>query len=123
MRDWGRSALIVSFALASACVPHHSARETQAPNRNILTQAQLTKNRYATVYDAVEALRANWLQTRGPDSFQAPTQVRVYLDNTLLGGVQSLRDIVTTTIAFIRYVDGIDATGRWGLDHGAGVIP
>jgi hypothetical protein len=91
-------------------------------DRNIITKEQLTKNHYSTVYDAVEALRSNWLQTRGTDSFRSPSQVKVYLDNTMYGGVESLRNIAATTISFIRYFDGVSATSRWGLDHGAGVI-
>jgi hypothetical protein len=82
----------------------------------------MVENHFLTAYDAVEALRSNWLQPRGPDSFTAPSEVRVYLDNTLLGGVTTLRDITVSTVSFIKYYDGITATGRWGLGHGAGVI-
>ena len=117
-----RFVLVAWFALASGCAVHSTAREKQKSDRNILTQAQLTENRFTSVYDAVEALRGNWLRTRGSDSFRSPSQVRVYLDNTLLGGVHSLREIIPSTVTFIRYFDGIAATGRWGIDHGAGVI-
>ena len=104
-----------------ACTHLQSGTGARA-DRNTITKDQLTKNHYSTVYDAVEALRANWLQTRGTDSFQSPSQVKVYLDNTLFGGVESLRNIATNTISFVRYFDGVSATARWGLDHGAGVI-
>ena len=48
--------------------------------------------------------------------------VQVYLDDNRLGGVEMLRNINTSLIQYIRWYDGIAATGRWGLDHGAGVI-
>ena len=88
----------------------------------MLTQEQIAAQHFNTVYDAVEALRSNWLQTRGTDSFQNPSEVRVYLDNTLLGGVQKLREIAANTVTFIKYFDGVAATARWGVGHAAGVI-
>ena len=81
-----------------------------------------TERRFNNAYDAVEALRRNWLLSRGPDSFQSPTTVQVYLDQMRLGGIEQLKTIQTINITSIRYYDGISATARWGLDHGAGAI-
>jgi hypothetical protein len=120
-RGFARFAAIVVMVLGSAC-SHLQSESGAHTDRNTITKDQLTKNHYTTVYDAVEALRGNWLQTRGTDSFQSPSQVKVYLDNTMFGGVESMRSISTTTISFVRYFDGVSATARWGLDHGAGVI-
>jgi hypothetical protein len=91
-------------------------------DRSLLTRSQFGANQFSTAFDAIEALRSNWLKTRGTDSFQSPSQVRVYLDNASLGDTATLRTIAISTIAYIRYFDGIAATARWGLDHGAGVI-
>ena len=113
---------VLLVALISSCALHRTATDGPKANHSIITQQQLIENHFLTAYDAVEALRSNWLQTRGTDSFAAPSQVRVYLDNTFLGGTSTLRDIAANTVSFIRYFDGIAATGRWGLDHGAGVI-
>jgi hypothetical protein len=113
---------VLLVALVPSCALHRAAADGPKANRSIITQQQLIENHFLTAYDAVEALRSNWLQTRGTDSFAAPSQVRVYLDNTFLGGTSTLRDIAANTVSFIRYFDGIAATGRWGLDHGAGVI-
>jgi hypothetical protein len=121
LRRLARLAFVVLLASGYACTrvkPDAGARV----DRNMITKEQLTKNHYSTVYDAVEALRANWLQTRGTDSFQSPSQVKVYLDNAMYGGVESMRNISATTISFIRWFDGVSASARWGLDHGAGVI-
>src|SRR4051812_28230198 len=111
-RGFGRLAVV---GLLVACT-HLQSESGARADRNTITKDQLTKNHYSTVYDAVESLRANWLQTRGTDSFQSPSQVKVYLDNTMFGGVESLRNIATSTISFVRYFDGVSATARWGLD-------
>jgi hypothetical protein len=114
--------VIALAAITASCALHRTAADGSKADRSIITQRQLVENHFLTAYDAVEALRSNWLQTRGTDSFAAPSEVRVYLDNTLLGGTSTLRDIAASTVSFIRYFDGISATGRWGLGHGAGVI-
>jgi hypothetical protein len=102
---------ILLVALISSCALHRGV-DGPKTDRSIITQQQLIENHFLTAYDAVESLRSNWLQTRGTDSFAAPSQVRVYLDNTFLGGTSTLRDIAANTVSFIRYFDGIAATGR-----------
>jgi hypothetical protein len=113
---------LLLLALVPSCTLRRAGPDGERTNRSVITQQQMAENHFLTAYDAVESLRSNWLQTRGTDSFSAPSEVRVYLDNTLLGGVATLRDITANTVSFIKYYDGITATGRWGLGHGAGVI-
>lgn len=120
-------ARLVLFAIlvtAAGCAPHRTGGEVadRRTDRSILTQEQIAAQHYNSVYDAVEALRSNWLRTRGTDSFQNPSEVRVYLDNTLLGGTDKLREIAAKDVTFIRYFDGVAATARWGVGHAAGVI-
>ena len=64
----------------------------------------------------------NWLQARGADGPDKLTEVKVYLDNTELGGTTTLHDITTQVVSWIRYYDGPSAQSRWGIGHGAGVI-
>jgi hypothetical protein len=89
---------------------------------SVLTHEQLDERNYQNVLEAVQTLRANWLNERGPDSFASPSRIWVYLDNTRMGGVQSLAQIPTRSISSVRRVSGIDATARWGIGHSAGVI-
>jgi hypothetical protein len=94
-----------------------------APSRtsaDLLLREQVRS--YADAYQAVEALRSRWLNSRGPDSFSNPSQVLVYRDDVQLGGVGTLRTISTVDIGYIRYYDGTTASARWGFGHGAGVI-
>ena len=126
---FGTLATALLLAACSASPPRaggpEPSRDTtgaESRDRTILTQAHFGAHQFNSAFDAIEALRSNWLKTRGTDSFQSPSQVRVYLDNISLGDTASLRTIAINTIVFIRYFDGIAATARWGLDHGAGVI-
>jgi hypothetical protein len=89
---------------------------------SVLTQNDLDEHRYENVLEAIQTLRANWLNDRGPDSFASPSHIWVYIDNTRVGDVQSLAQISTRYVASVRKVNGIDATARWGVGHSAGVI-
>ena len=44
------------------------------------------------------------------------------IDGTRAGGVEVLHNIQPTLINTVRFYDGPTATGRWGVDNGAGVI-
>src|SRR4051794_27540192 len=110
---------ILFLILTSACA-HRPGQPRSSSSYTMITKDDLAKTHFATLYEAVEGLRRNWLQGRGPDSFNSPTQVKVYLDNAMLGGVDALRNIAPISVSYLQYFDGISATTRWGTDHGAG---
>lgn len=88
----------------------------------VIPRNELLAREFTNMFDAIQALRGNWLRDRGSDSFNKPTTIQVYLDNQRLGGIEQLRTINPRTVAQVRRFDGIEATSRWGMDHGAGVI-
>jgi hypothetical protein len=113
----------VILLLVSACAARtpHGARVP--PDRSIITQQEILDHKFETVFDAIQALRPAWLQTRGTNSLQStPTQVQVYLDNNHLGGISTLSMINLSSVVYIRHYNGLEATARWGLDHGEGAI-
>src|SRR5215217_5079050 len=110
------AALTTLVALSAGCAHRTPIERPLRADRNLITQSQLSEYHFTNAFEAVQALRSNWLLTRGTDSFRSPSQVWVYQDNIRLGGVESLRAISLQTVAFIRHYDGISATGRWGLD-------
>jgi hypothetical protein len=46
----------------------------------------------------------------------------VYIDEVRTGGLETLQRISTQIIWEIRFINGRDATTKYGLDHGGGVI-
>jgi hypothetical protein len=90
---------------------------------NVLTLDDIQKAHIPNVFDLVSTLRPRWLQTRGVDSFQKPSEIQVYLGSTRMqGGLNALRELSSLGVTKIEWVDGITASSRWGLDHGAGAI-
>lgn len=91
-------------------------------SRSVITAAQIAEGHFTNAMEAIESLRANWLHQRGTDSFNNPGEIQVYLDNNRLGGIDTLRGIQANPIVSIRFIPGLEASARWGLDHGHGVI-
>jgi hypothetical protein len=117
-----RTLILAFLACLTLAACSQSGRARPRQNLSLITREQINENHFLNAYDAVQATRSNWLQTRGTDSFATPSEVVVYRDNVKLGGVAELRSIQATTIAYIRYYDGVEATSRWGVGHSAGVI-
>ncbi|MFL5620339.1 MAG: hypothetical protein ACJ79A_18340 [Gemmatimonadaceae bacterium] len=121
MRAHLRQLALAILAGCLACAGAAGGRRARV-DPSVLTQEQLAERHYENLLEAVQMLRSNWLNDRGPDSFTAPSHIWVYLDNTRMGGVQSLAQISTRYVSSVRKLNGIDATARWGIGHGAGVI-
>jgi hypothetical protein len=115
-------AIVVIVVAGGAGCRTASSGETRRVDRSVITREQMIKGAYVTVFDAVAALHSNWLRPRGPDSFVLPTIVWVYIDGTRAGGVEVLHNIQPKLVNAVRFYDGPTATGRWGVDNGAGVI-
>lgn len=92
-------------------------------DRQLLTRDAILATQYTNMYDVILALRGNWLRSRAAESIQGKSStVQVYLDNQHLSGADELRSIAPTNIETVRYYDPIQASSRWGMDHGAGAI-
>ncbi|MBA4073171.1 MAG: hypothetical protein C0497_15320 [Gemmatimonas sp.] len=123
----GRSALsysvvVLVLSLTAGCTASLPGAGQGRPEQTLLTRKQIEDPRFSSAYDVVRALRGNWLTARGVASLRLMTDVQVYLDGVPLGGAQVLRGISTPSIQYIRYYNGTDATTRWGVGHGGGVI-
>jgi len=91
-------------------------------NQRVLTTAEIEGSGYHDAFSVVQALRPHWLSTRGVASINQPQFIKVYLDGNLLGGTEELRGIAIRSISKMEFLDGLEATNRWGLDHGLGAI-
>lgn len=93
------------------------------PDRQLLTRDEIRSTQFTNAFEVIRALRGNWLRIRSADSFGKSSVLQVYLDmQRLNGGVEELRLMQPANIATIRFMDPIQASARWGMDHGAGAI-
>jgi hypothetical protein len=115
--------LAPSFLLVlAACAAVPSQRGTSAADRNVITAEEMRAVGLPDAFRVVQSLRPQWLRPRGSTSLGRETTIKVYLDGSLLGGPDQLQQIAASSISSIRFLDGNEATQRWGLDHGQGAI-
>lgn len=117
------TAVVLGLTACASSGTGSSGASGPRSSRDILTTEQIQSTKYNNLYDVVQALRSNWMNDRGQDSLMGPSSVvLVYYDDTKLGGVDQLKTISPNEVSYIQHYDGVAAAGRWGLDHGKGVI-
>lgn len=98
-----------------------------APSRNrdrtTLSREEILATQYTNLYDVILSLRGNWLRQRTAETINGKSSmVQVYLDTQRLSGVDELRTMQSSNIESVKFFDPIQASARWGMDHGAGAI-
>lgn len=115
-------AILLGLGLA-ACASSGASSGAEAGRTDRITQADIGDTAYADLYELIAARRASWLRDRGQDSFIGnSSQVQVYRDDVRMGGLEVLRQIRPMEIEYVRYFDPVQASSRWGFDHGSGAI-
>ncbi len=122
MSDLRRLA-IAGCLVAVACGPAPRAAEPIL-SRRVLLEDEIRGTQVGTAYQIVARLRPEWLRRRGRASVRDPTAgaVLVYLNGMRQGGVSALDAIVAETVLEMEYLNGQEATTRFGTGHGGGVI-
>lgn len=112
---------LVALVALSACAAGAPGR----PHRNssIISQEEIQEAGPQSVYDLVQGRRPLWLRERGNTSTRALSDnLKVYLDNMLYGSAESLREIYTSEVERVEYLDARRATVRFGAGHPNGAI-
>ncbi|MBC7896626.1 MAG: hypothetical protein H7066_14515 [Cytophagaceae bacterium] len=91
---------------------------------DVLRRDEISRSGATDAITAIRMLRPVFLQSRGRTSIlrQENTEPAVYLDDRLLGGVSTLRDIPSNQVIEVRYFGPAQAQMRWGTGNSAGAI-
>ena len=122
-----RLVLVASLALLAACGSSRSGSSSAVrANSNLITAEELASANVRDLYEAIERLRPRFLTTsRGSVSMQDPTACKqpfVYVDNQLMGGLQTLRDVNLASVREVRFLNAADATTRFGTGPCGGAL-
>ena len=112
----------VLLVVAACAAPQRTAGPATSSSRMVLSTEEMQRAGYPDVFTTIQSLRPQWLQLRGQTRLRSTGQIKVYLDGSLLGGPELMKQITTKSIYDARYLDGIEASQRWGLDHDMGAI-
>jgi hypothetical protein len=91
---------------------------------NVLTGDQIRETNVGNLYDALRRLRPQWLRARGSGSIVSPgsTVPIVYVSGIQRGELRTLQNVGVDQVQRVEFIDGRDATTRFGTGHGGGVI-
>jgi hypothetical protein len=119
-----RPLTVAALLLSAACASASTSARPAVQAGNVIPERELSTHATGSAFDAVRMLRPNFFVTRGPTSivFAGSDRPVVYLDGVPFGELEALRGIQTANVHEIRFINGRDATLRWGTNHGAGVI-
>ena len=112
------------FALSAGCASATSQSGTNRETRSVLTQEQLAATNTTNLYEAIAKLRPDWLTSRGPTSVTnaAPSVPSVFMNGTMLGKAEYLREMRVLDVTEVRYWEPGPASARFGMGHPRGVI-
>ena len=117
-----RWALLCLVVLGSACAASRALTRSGGRDANIISQEELRQNAFRNGYDAVQALRPDWLEPGGAGARTAGAGMLVYLDDILMGDVETLRNIDMTHVVYIEHFDARAASARWNIGGGQEAI-
>ena len=112
----------VAPAAPAAAVATTPAPAKRKRNSNLITAEEIREISAANAYEAVSRLRSHWLRKRGVSSINREGSSLVYHDGMRAGTPEALRRINADVIESISFLNGSQATQRYGLDHGNGAI-
>jgi hypothetical protein len=126
MRARALTAVTAAFLLLGGCSKAGTTTSQGGTSRGgtMLTQEQLAATNSQNLYDAIQKLRPDWLTSRGPASVTDPTPAvaSVFMNGTMLGKTEYLREMRLLDVTEIRYWDAGRASARFGMGHPRGVI-
>jgi hypothetical protein len=125
LRLFARSAIATLWLVAGcAAATTQGGGASGRGNGSQLTQADLAAANSDNLYDAIAKLRPEWLSSRGATSVtdSSPTGVDVYMNGSLLGKADYMRDVRLLDVSSVRYWDAGQASARFGMGHPRGVI-
>ncbi len=118
------SVWLLATCLMLGCAGASSPSRPASGSGSLLSRAQLQATNSADLYSAISKLRPEWLSSRGPTSVTdpTPTAASVFMNGTLLGRVEYLREMKVIEVTEVRYWDAGRASARFGMGHPRGVI-
>lgn len=115
------AAVAAACVLSGACAPHNT-RGVSAQH-NIITADELAKANTGNLYDALAALRPQFLRSHGGTRMMLEqVGVQVYVGNERMEGVEYLRRIPVQQVKDVIFLEPQAANARFPGNNASGAI-
>ena len=105
----GLSALLIFL---NGCTP---ALQGPRGERDLITAQEIEGVAVSNAFELIERLRPLWLRSRGGRSTRLETEIVVYLNGSMFGGVDALNGIPIEIVDSVRVLDAAEAGRLPGL--------
>jgi hypothetical protein len=121
---WFALVLLVSVIGCASAPAGEGTNQPPRRDRYAISAEEIeASTRHNSTHEMVQALRPNWLRSRGGTVNNAGAgAVVVYLDGIRMGGVGVLHQIPRRDVVSLQYLDPSNATTRFGTGHMGGAI-
>lgn len=123
MKSVPRWVLFLLLIGATACTATRPGTSSRDPD--LIARSEIEASTAQDAYELVQRLRPRWLISRGSRSLTMSTGILVFVNNSRMGGVDSLRQISRDAITSIRYLDAAQAIAELpgiGSEHAEAAI-
>ena len=116
--------LAMTAFLCLGCASGTGATGEPRASLNVLTGEELRETGAGNLWDALRQRRPQWLRSRATTSLISPLAEEpvVYVQGIHHGPLTSLQQMSLDQVRRVEFIDGRDATTRFGTGHGGGVI-
>ena len=108
--------------MLTACASSGARSGAPRGDRNLVTSEEIRESVALNAYDYIQSNRPIWLRRRGQTSILMDGDILVYLDESRLGGPETLRQVSLVAVDRMQFLDASAAQQRFGVGHGHGVI-
>lgn len=133
---WKVASSIIAVTATFACAPPPAAEPAATPadgevattpgrrRADVISQQELLASNAANLSEAIQQLRPRFLQRRGESSLNMSEGLGavVYIDDSRAGSADVLKTLHPGEVREVRYLDGPQASARFGINHGGGAI-
>lgn len=129
MRSWNRTAavsLVTGLLVVALGCATTGSTSGDSQSRDVITRDEIMEADVSNLYQVVQRLRPQWLRTRSR-SLERESEIVVVRDGTVIGNVETLRELGRDGIERLRWMDGETAAAtlvgaRSGFVEGAIVV-
>jgi hypothetical protein len=113
----------------AGCASAPSDGSRVARNPSLVSREEIQASTATNIYDLITASRPSWFRQRtgistagNVSAIDTDDGIKVYFNQSRLGGVAELRQMELAGVTSINYLDAAAATQRWGTGHTHGAV-
>ncbi len=119
-----KSLYVMSFAAVIACASAGGSGSGTYRDPVVISEQEIASSNESNAFNVVQRLRPLFLKTRGRSTINAggSEYASVFVDGIYYGEINSLRNLLANQIQEIRYLNGPESAGKYGIRYGSGAI-